>query len=280
MEPKSIKSPGMLLSVAEAMSRDTRMSVLCDAIRKDLSSATLTAFKYAAVSEFVREQIVFLESGMKMNEDLELSFPTIGSFLDSVEVLSLIRDAKTSDDLKKKRPPNFPMVANSKDLRPRFAVMGRSKKKNANEAMLGIVDRLRVQWKPVLDNGFIEERKKSIKEEIRNFLKEDTGKKNLNVRADQRWIQGLNYVHSTENQNAFGIANSSKRLIELDVDYEIENYKIPPPSVRVYSALDMQQLLQEQSLRMARAREVKSAVQSKRRCTILDPESSIFPADL
>ena len=276
MERKSIQSEAMLMSMAEAVSHDMRVTLFCDAIRAGLPQATLTALKYAAVSDLIREQVIFLECRMKMNEDLELSFPTIGSFLDNVDVLSLIRDCKMSIALKTKARQEFSdllarfeLVANSKDLRPRFAVMGRGKKKTTHEAMLGIVDRLRTQWKTVLDNASIEARKKALKEETKAFLKEDTGKKNLNVRADQRWIQGLNYVHSTENEVAFGIANSSKRLIELDVDSEKDNYKISAPSVRVYSSSAMRKVFANQHRRMDRATQIAEAVRSKRAASIL-----------
>jgi len=275
MEPKSIKSDAMLLSVAEALSLDMLVALLCDAIRQDLPRATVVALKYAAVSQLIREQMVFLECKMKMNQDLELSFPTIGSFLDSVEVLSLIRDSKMDAELKTRARMDFSdllarfeLVSNSKDLRPRFSVMGRGKKKTTHEAMLEITERLRVQWKPIIDADLIDQRKKALKEEVRAFLKEDTGKKNLNVRADQRWMQGLNYVHSTENDVTFGIANSSKRLLELDVDDEKDNYKISAPSVRVYSSNAMRTLRTEQKNRIRRVHDLTQAVQIKRNSTI------------
>lgn len=282
MEPKSIKSEAMILSVAEALSLDMRVTLFCEAIRKPLPDATLTALKYAAVSELIREQIVFLDCRMKMNEDLELSFPTIGSFLDSVDVLSLVRDAKRNPTLRKRACRHFSellarfeLVANSKDLRPRFAVMGRGKKKTTKEAMTGIVERLRVQWKPVIDPDLVDRRKKALKEEIKKFLMEDTGKKKLNVRADQRWMQGLNYVHSTENEVTFGIANSSKRLLELDVDDEKDNYKISAPSVRVYSSKSMRQLTKGIRNGINDATAMSGGVQSKRTSTIV---SDLFPS--
>jgi hypothetical protein len=245
-EPKQIKNDGMLMSIAEAMSSEMRVSFLAEALRNKMPDKVLLALKYACVSDMIRECNMFLEAEMKMNEDLELSFPSIGTLLDSVEMLSLLRDCKTFQDIRIKAIEELSdllarleLVANSKDLRPRFSLVGASQKKTTKEAMSEIVERLRVQWKSVISNTRVDEIKKSLKEEIKGFLKEDTGKKVLNVRADGRWIQGLNYVHSTENDGAFGIANSSKRLIELDIDTQVDNYKIPHPSVRVLSSEEM-----------------------------------------
>ena len=277
-EPKQIKSNGVIMSIAEAMSRETRVAFLAGAIRNNMPDKVITAFKYACISEMIRDSSVFLDSKMKMNDDLELSFPSIGSLLDSVEMLVLIRDCKTSQELKNKTCEELSdllarleLVANSKDLRPRFSLIGVSTKKTTLEAMSEIVGRLRVQWKTVISNTRIEEVKKALKLEIKDFLKEDTGKKTLNYRSDKRWIQGLNYVHSTENDAAFGIANASKRLIEFDLDEQVDNYKIPPPSVRVYSSNDMRVLREEVAFGQERCNMIANNIRLKRQFSVLAP---------
>ena len=272
-QPKSIVSKGMLLSMAEAMTREMRVSLFCDAIRKSLSAEVVTAFKFSAVSEMIRDLVTFMDCNMKLTEDLELSFPAIGVFLESAEVLSLLRDCKSDSGLRQRTCSEFSelfarfeLVSRSKDLRPRFAITGRSKKKTALEAMNDIVERLRVQWKIIVDVSLVEMHKKEIKAEIKEFLKEDIGDgRNVNVRVDQRWIQGLNYVHSTENQKQFGMSNQSKRLIELDFDGEIENFKILPPTVRAYASQQMEKLLENQALKQDVARSVVEDIQLTRK---------------
>jgi len=270
---KSITSKGMLLSIAESMTRELRVALLCDAIRKSLATEVLTAFKYAAVSAMVRDMVTFVDCNMKLTEDLDLSFPAVAVFLESVEVLSLLRDCKADKELHERTSEEFSelfarfeLVSRSKDLRPRFTLTGRTQKKTAVEAMTEIVDRLRLHWKTVLDISLVEMHKKEIKAEIKEFLKEDIGEgKSVNVRADQRWIQGLNYVHSTDNQKQFGVSNQSKRLIELDFDGEVENFKILPPSVRTISSDDMQNLLRNQTLRQELGRSVIEDIQLTRK---------------
>ena len=251
-EPKQIKTNGMIMSIAEAMSRESRVGFLAEAIRKAMPDKVLTAFKYACVSEMIREANVFLQSEMKMNDDLELSFPSIGALLDSVELLSLIRDCKASEVLKQKASDELTdllarleLVANSKDLRPRFPLVGVGKKKTTLEAMTEIVARLRVQWKSVISNTRVDEIKKTLKVEIKEYLQEDAGKKVVNYRSDNRWIQGLSYIHSTDNEASFGISNASRRLIEFDLVEPLDHYKIPSPSVRVYSSHEMKALRDE-----------------------------------
>lgn len=251
-EPKQIMSGGTIMSIAEAMSRERRVSFLANAIREDMADEVITAFKYACVSDLIRECTVFLKSEMKIGEDLDLSFPSIGALLESVEMLSLIRDCKTSTELMTKASDvlsdllaRLELVANSKDLRPRFSLDMFSHKKTTLDAMSEIVARLRVQWKNVISNAQIEDVKKALKVEIKEFLNEDAGKKSVNYRAGKRWIQGLNYAHSTENADTFGITSPSKRLIELDVDEKLNNYKIPAPSVRIFTSSDMEVLKDE-----------------------------------
>jgi hypothetical protein len=278
-EQKQIKSNGVIMSIAEAMSREMRVSFLAEAIRDNMPDKIITAFKYACVGEMIRDCTVFLESEMKMNDDLELSFPSIASLLDSVELLTVIRDCKTWQELKRRTCEELSdllarleLVANSKDLRPRFSIKGVSnKKKTTLEAMGEIVSRLRVQWKSVISAERIEEIKKALKLEIKGFLKEDTGKKVVNVRVDRRWIQGLNYVHSTENDVAFGIANASKRLIELDLDAQTDNYKIPAPSVRVYSSTEMRALREEVDYRQERCNLVSNSFRLRRQFSVVAP---------
>lgn len=277
-EPKQIKSNGIIMSIAEVMSQEKRVAYLAEAIRNQMPEMVITAFKYACVSDMIRESNNFLVAEMKMNDDLELCFPSIGSLLDSVEMLALLRDCKSWQDLKKRTSDELSdllarleLVANSKDLRPRIALMNHGQKKTTLEAMSDIVARLRVQWKPVISNARVEDVKKALKEEIKEFLKEDTGKKVLNVRVDRRWIQGLNYVHSTENDSAFGIANTSRRLIELDIDTQTENYKIPAPSVRVYSSKEMKELMEMLAFRRERCRLVAQSFRLKRQFSLVEP---------
>jgi hypothetical protein len=271
--PKSIMNKGILLSLAEAMSQEMRVCLLCEAIRKSLPAEVMTAFKFAAVSDMIRDLVTFISCDMKLTEDLELSFPAIGVFLESVEVLSLLRDCKSDPELRGRTSlefsemfARFELVSRSKDLRPRFTLTTSRKKKTVLEAMAEIVERLRLQWKFVLDADQVEVHKKDLKAEIKEFLKEDIGEgKSVNVRADQRWRQGLNYVHSTENQKQFGLPNQSKRLIELDFDGEAENYKILPPAVRAYSSETMHKLLTNQSLKQDLSRSVIEDIQLTRK---------------
>jgi len=280
-EPEQIKSDGMIMSIAEAMAQEMRVSLLADAIRNNRCECVIKACKFAIVSDMIREASVFLESEMKMNEDLELSFTSIGTLLDSVEMLSLLRDCKTWKELKLKVGreltdllARLEMVANSKDLRPRFALLGTSQKKATKEAMIEIVDRLRVQWKSVIASNEIEEIKIDLKKQIKEFLQEDTGSKNVNYRARGRWLQGLNYVHSTENDSAFGVANSSKRLIELDLFAQMENCKIPCPSVRVYSSEEMKKIKDELSYGQERCRLIGNSFRLKRQFLVVAPYCS------
>jgi hypothetical protein len=245
-EPKQIMSDGIIMSIAEAMASERRVSFLAHAIRNEMADEVITAFKYACVSDLIRECTVFLKSEMKIGEDLDLSFPSIGALLESVEMLSLIRDCKASKELMTKASDvlsdllaRLELVANSKDLRPRFSLDVFSHKKTTLDAMSEIVARLRVQWKNVISNAQIEDVKKALKVEIKEFLNEDAGKKTVNYRAGKRWIQGLSYVHSTDNVDTFGVTSPCKRLIELDVDEKLNNYKIPEPSVRVFTSSEM-----------------------------------------
>ena len=281
--PKSITNKGILLSMAEAMSKEMRVCLLCEAIRKSLPAEVMTAFKFAAVSDMIRDLVTFMSCDMKLTEDLELSFPSIGVFLESVEVLSLLRDCKSDAEMRGRTSlafsemfARFELVSRSKDLRPRFTLTTSRKKKTVLEAMAEMVERLRLQWKSVLDVDQVEMHKKDLKAEIKEFLKEDVGEgKSINVRADQRWRQGLNYVHSTENQKQFGLANQSKRLIELDYDGEVENYKIFPPAVRAYSSEIMNNVLTNQSLRQDVSRSVIEEIQLTRKAMCLVWEDDI-----
>jgi hypothetical protein len=278
-EPKQIKTNGMIMSIAEAMPRERRVGFLAEAIRKPMPDTVLTAFKYACVSEMIREANVFLHSEMKMNDDLELSFPSIGALLDSVEMLALIRDCKASEELKQKACDQLSdllarleLVANSKDLRPRFPLVGVSKKKTTLEAMTEIVARLRVQWKSVISNTLVEDVKKKLKAEVKEYLQEDAGKKMLNYRSDNRWIQGLSYIHSTDNDASFGISNASKRLMEFDLAEPADNHKIPPPSVRVESSHDMQSLRDEVVRGRDRCHGLADKIRSQRQFSIVAPK--------
>lgn len=278
-EGKTIKSKGMIMSIAEAMSKDMRLDVLCLTIRLDFPDETIKALTFAAVSDMIRESSVFLDCEMKMNDDLELSFPSIGECLESIEILSLIRDCKNDRALRERATQafsellaRFELVANSKDLRPKFTLAGRTKKKETKKSMNEVVERLRVQWKSVIDPDLIDRRKKEIKDEVKEFLKEDLGsKKTVKYRVDRKWLQGLNYLHSTANDAAFGIANVSKRLIELDVDdiSEVDYYKILAPSVRVYSMTAMSELKQEVRDRQDFGKKVSRDNQVKREILLL-----------
>lgn len=278
-EPKQIKTNGMIMSIAESMPRERRVGFLAEAIRKPMPDMVLTAFKCACVSEMIREANVFLHSEMKMNDDLELSFPSIGALLDSVEMLAVIRDCKASEVLKQNACDQLSdllarleLVANSKDLRPRFPLVGGSKKKTTLEAMTEIVARLRVQWKAVVSNELVEDIKKKLKLEVKEYLQEDTGKKMLNYRSDNRWIQGLSYIHSTDNDASFGISNASKRLMELDLMEPADNHKIPSPSVRVYSSQDMQALRDEVVRGRDRYQGLADKIRSQRQISIVTPK--------
>lgn len=274
-EPKQITSDGIIMAIAEAMTRESRVTFLADAIRNGLPAEVMTAFKYACVSELIRECTVFLKSEMKIGEDLDLSFPSIGALLESVEMLALIRDCKTSKELLSAACDvlsdllaRLELVANSKDLRPRFSLDMFSHKKTTLDAMSEIVSRLRVQWKNVISSARIEEVKMDLKLQIKDFLKEDAGRKTVNYRAGKRWIQGLNYVHSTENDDVFGIANPCKRLIELDIDEKMNNYKIPPPSVRVFSSGDLELFRCELAANRDRCIQIANIIQLNRRFAV------------
>jgi hypothetical protein len=90
-EPKQIKTNGMIMSIAKAMPREEELDFWQRQYENPCPTQFLTAFKYACVSEMIREANVFLHSEMKMNDDLELSFPSIGALSGSVEMLALIR---------------------------------------------------------------------------------------------------------------------------------------------------------------------------------------------
>ena len=88
-EGKTIKSKGMIMSIAEAMSKEMRLDVfLCLIIRLDFPDESIKALVFAAVSDMIRESSVFLDCDMKMNDDLELSFPPIGECRRSAQVNS------------------------------------------------------------------------------------------------------------------------------------------------------------------------------------------------
>jgi hypothetical protein len=272
-EPRHIKSHGYIMAIAEAMTRESRVANLVDAIRSHKADHVVTALKYACVAEMIRECDLFLESDMKLNEDLELSFPTIGSLLESVEMSALLRDCKSSEELRIRACEvlsdllaRLELVANSKDLRPRFQLLGGSQKKTTLEAMSEVVSRLRLQWKNIISTSLMDDIKKEVKLEVKDFLKEESGKKSINYRSDKRWIQGLAFLHSTENEKAFGITYVSKRLIEYDLmDTQVDSHKkIPAPSVRVYSYNEMDVLQQELGWAKDRSIEIANSIRLRR----------------
>ena len=61
------------------------------------------------------------------------------------------------------------------------------------------------------------------------------------------------------------MSNQSKRLIELDFDGEIENFKILPPTVRAYASQQMEKLLENQALKQDVARSVVEDIQLTRK---------------
>jgi len=246
--PRVIDSSAMLMAIAQAMSRETRVLEYCKAFEKDIPDRdkVLLSYRTAVVTDLIREVSIFLDGKMEVNEDIELSFPSMGTFLDNVEVVALMRKTRASvnEDFKLRvqnefnaLSASFAAVAHSKDLRPRFAMFGKNKKTKASthDALTIIDDRLRKQWKSILDDSVVESNRKVIKESVRRFLMVDAGK-NANVRADKRWIQGLNHVHSLKNTQSFGPETVRiSRLVELDCT-EDEQSKIPGVSVRMFGA--------------------------------------------
>ncbi|KAL3906028.1 MAG: hypothetical protein SGARI_004187 [Bacillariaceae sp.] len=258
-----------MLSLAEALSPGQRAQCLCDALVHDRTTRCLSVLVLATTSELIREVSYLLDGSVALNDEEKDCFPSIASLTDNVQFLLLIEECKSDASLRERVKKcltslvtRFSAVAESKDLRPRISSSQGKKFTVMQTALETAVNRLRRQWRSVMEPKLIENGKTRLKEEVYALLGIDRGssdepRKKLGmfggatqsyVRAGNNWMHGLAFIHSNQNKKLCrsvkedsdgGEAVVSQRIVELGLGFgalSAKDFKIFRPHENVVGA--------------------------------------------
>ena len=239
-----VRGKKMMLAIAESLSPPMRSHKYVVNLRCGASDKCLEAFRFASVGELTHEVSYLLDGSISLNDHEEDCFPTLGSFTDNIEFLTLIRDSRDDSTLRNRLQEElsdlvgrFEAVAMSKDLRPRNPI-ARNSAVSMHDTLMVAVGRIRRQWRSVMSVTRIDKTKQDLKARIKTLfgIGDNSKKKNVNVRADNKWMHGLAFVHSTDDGDS---RLTSRRIVELDQDLRgrtADTFKISKPSSFVVSS--------------------------------------------